>query len=276
MLKSLQSGVSGLRNHQMKIDVIGNNIANVNTVGFKGGRIMFQEALNQTIQNASAGAGTGYINPISVGLGMTTSSIENVFTQGSLQTTGVITDMAIQGEGFFMVENGGTNMYTRSGNFYFNSDGKLVNQQGLAVQGWQLSNESTVGGLGIGNTSEIVIDPDFTSPAAATENIYLNGNINAGNRTIAEQWQSPEALTARAITSGTAAAPAFPMTIAAAANDELQIVVQDNSTSQLVGNLTLTAGSYANMDALVAEINTQIASTSNISSRVTADRKSVV
>ena len=178
MLKSLQSGVSGLLNHQRKIDVLGNNIANVNTVGFKGGRINFSEALNQTLSNATSGVGTGYINPMQVGLGMNTTSIENIFTQGSLETTGVITDLAIEGEGFFVLRNGDTNLFTRAGNFFFNSDGKLVNQKGLAVQGWLTANGTATGGLGIGNAEDIVIDTNYVSPAQATENVFLNGNIS--------------------------------------------------------------------------------------------------
>ncbi len=270
MLKSLSSGVSGLRNHQMKIDVLGNNIANVNTVGFKGSRINFSEALNQTLKNAKPGVGTGFINPVQVGLGMSTSSIENVFTQGALENTGVLTDLALEGEGFFMLKNGDSNLYTRAGNFFFNSEGKLVNQKGLAVQGWMLPLADSTGGLGLGNTSDITIDTDYVSPAKATQNVYLTGNINAGNQTVAEVWESPRAYIERAIVTGSGTAPTFPVTITANTNDDLSIVIQDNATSSIQGDLTLSAGSYADMDALVAEINTQIAATSNISNRVTA------
>ncbi len=270
MLKSLQAGVSGLRNHQMKIDVLGNNIANVNTVGFKSGRINFSEALNQTLSDASPGLGTGYINPLQVGLGMNTSSIENIFAQGSLENTGVKTDLALQGDGFFIVKNGETPLYTRAGNFFFNSDGKLVNQKGLAVQGWMNPETVSTGGLGIGNVQDIVIDTDYVSPAVATQNAYLNGNINAGNRTVAEVWESPKSLINRAITSGSAAAPVFPMTITAGANDEFTLKIQDNATSVISADLTLAAGNYADLDALVSQINTQVAATSNISNRVVA------
>lgn len=270
MLKALQSGVSGLRNHQMKIDVIGNNIANVNTVGFKASRIMFSEALNQTLKNATPGSGTGFINPLQVGLGMNTSSIENIFSQGGLESTGVITDLALEGDGFFIVSSGETNLYTRAGNFFFNSEGKLVNQKGFAIQGWLLNGQNSVGGLGVGNTEDIIIDTGFISPAESTQNIYLNGNINAGNRTVAEIWQSPSPFINKAIATGTAAAPAFPMTITAGVNDEMTINIQDNPTSTISGDVTLTAGTYADLDALVAELNTQIASTSNISTRVEA------
>lgn len=270
MLKSLQSGVSGLMNHQMKIDVLGNNIANVNTVGYKGGRIMFSETLSQTIQSATPATGNNFINPIQVGLGMNTTAIQNVFTQGSLEQTGVKSDLAIEGDGFFIVKSGNTSAFTRAGNFFFNAEGKLINQKGLSVQGWMNPDRDTIGGLGLGNTEEIIIDKTVTSPSKATENVFLTGNLNAGNRTIAEIWESPKAMIDKAIVAGTAAAPTFPMTITAGTNDQLNIVVQDNATSQLTGELTLTAGSYANIDALVTEINEQIKSTSNISTRVEA------
>ncbi len=270
MLKSLNAGVSGLRNHQMKIDVLGNNIANVNTIGFKGSRINFTESLNQTLKNAKPGNGTGYINPVQVGLGMATSSIENVFTQGALENTGVLTDLALEGEGFFILQNGDSTLFTRAGNFFFNSEGKLVNQKGLAVQGWLLPLADNAGGLGFGNTEDITIDTDYVSPANATQNVYLTGNINAGNKTVAEVWESPTAFIERAEVTGTGTAPTFPLTITADSNDEFSIVVQDNATSSIQGDITLTAGSYADMDALVSEINDQISNTSNISNRVIA------
>ncbi len=268
MLKSLFSGVSGLRNHQMKIDVLGNNIANVNTIGFKGGRIMFSEALNQSIKSANSG-----VNPMQVGLGMNTSSIENIWSQGGLETTGVATDLAIEGRGFFVVKNGDARMFTRAGNFFFNSNGKLVNHKGFAVQGWTLdpnSTQQTFGGLGLGNTGDITIDTSYTAPAVSTENVWLSGNINAGNRTVAEVWQSPESFINKAIVTGSGAPPAFPLTINAGVNDQFTVTIQDNATSQIQADLTLTAGAYADMDALVAELNSQIAATSNISTRLEA------
>ena len=131
MLMSMQAGVSGLRNQQMKIDVLGNNIANVNTIGFKGGRINFAESLNQTLQNASNG------NPMQVGLGMKVSSIDNLFSQGGIEQTGVTTDLAIEGEGFFLLKEPGddTTYYSRAGAFRFDEDGYLVNPEGYRVQG---------------------------------------------------------------------------------------------------------------------------------------------
>jgi len=139
MMRSLFSGVSGLKNHQTRMDVIGHNISNVNTYGYKTTRVTFQDMLSQTLSGAAKPEeNKGGVNPRQVGLGMTIASIDRLFTQGSLQTTGNQTDLAISGDGFFVVSEGGKNYYTRAGNFALDRDGKLVNPaNGLRVQGWQ-------------------------------------------------------------------------------------------------------------------------------------------
>lgn len=138
MMRSLFSGISGLRNHQTRMDVIGNNIANVNTVGFKASRVNFQDMLNQTIQGASSGQGNlGGTNPIQVGLGMGLASIDTLFTDGSTQPTGKQTDLAISGSGFFVLSDGMNQIYTRAGNFDFDNQGNyLVPGSGYKVMGW--------------------------------------------------------------------------------------------------------------------------------------------
>ncbi len=195
MLRSLLAGVSGLRNHQMRMDVIGNNIANINTIGFKSGRINFAEALSQTLSPA----GASYLNPMQIGLGMKTTSIENIYSQGSLEQTGVLTDLAIEGDGFFVLNAGDTRVLTRAGQFFFNADGKLVNHSGLAVQGWQLTDENKKLGLGSGNLSDISIDMNMVSEAKETNNIWLSGNLNAGLKTTTEVWTLGSALTANGV-----------------------------------------------------------------------------
>ncbi len=138
MMRSMFAGVTGLRNHQIRMDVIGNNIANVNTVGYKGGRVNFQDTLNQVLRGASAPQGDrGGINALQVGLGMTLASIDIVQTQGNLQNTGKITDVAVQGDGFFILSDGMRQYYTRAGNFNLEADGWLTNpSNGLILQGW--------------------------------------------------------------------------------------------------------------------------------------------
>lgn len=127
MLRSLYSGVSGLKNFQNKLDVIGNNIANVNTFGFKKGRTTFKDMISQTMQ----GGGTVGTNPQQVGLGSQLGTIDTIDTQGSLQNTGRVLDLAIQGDGYFTVKNAnGNTFYTRAGNFYIDANGNLVDSSG--------------------------------------------------------------------------------------------------------------------------------------------------
>ena len=128
MLQAMFSGVSGLQVHQTKLDVIGNNIANVNTLGFKAGRVTFEDQLSQTLRTASSPTDTvGGQNPAQVGLGVALGAVDTLQTQGNLQTTGKLTDMAIQGNGFFLVGTGKDISYTRDGSFDLDSDGVLVN-----------------------------------------------------------------------------------------------------------------------------------------------------
>ncbi|GAB4263586.1 MAG: flagellar hook protein FlgE [Deferrisomatales bacterium] len=137
MLRSLFTGISGLRNHQQGMDVVGNNLANINTVGFKASRVTFAETLAQTVQGARAsGASEGARNPTQIGLGVTTSSISRNMTQGGLQATGNNFDLAIQGEGFFIVGQGSDFYYTRNGGLSLDDQYNLVTSSGDRVYGW--------------------------------------------------------------------------------------------------------------------------------------------
>ncbi len=146
MMGSLFSSISGLRNHTTWMNVIGNNISNVNTVGYKQSRITFKEAISQSFSSASGANlrnNLGGINPTQQGLGATLGSIDTIMTQGAIQTTGNATDVAIQGEGFFVVKQGDQTMYTRAGNFYFDNQGNMVTSSGGLVQGWNLQTTVT-------------------------------------------------------------------------------------------------------------------------------------
>ncbi len=142
MLRSLFSGISGLRSHQTMLDVTGNNIANVNTTGFKSSQIQFQDTLSQVLSNAGAAqAGQGGTNPAQVGLGVRVAGITTNFTQGASQLTGRSTDMMIQGDGFFAVRKGNDTYYTRDGSFDFDATGDMVLPgDGAMVQGWAAVN----------------------------------------------------------------------------------------------------------------------------------------
>lgn len=140
MLRSLYSGVSGMKAQQTKLDVIGNNIANVSTTAFKSSRVTFKDMLSQTIQNASSPVsgttGLGGTNPEQAGLGVSVAGIDTDMSQGSLQPTERSGDIAIQGNGFFIVSQDGTNMsYTRDGSFTLDENGDLVTSEGLHVMG---------------------------------------------------------------------------------------------------------------------------------------------
>ncbi|NOT10180.1 MAG: flagellar hook protein FlgE [Gemmatimonadales bacterium] len=179
MLRALSAGVSGLRNHQVRMDVIGNNIANVNTVAFKGSRVTFKEAFAQLLQGASRPPGNlGGTNPVQIGSGMNIGSIDQLFTQGSLQSTGQATDLAIQGDSFFVVGDGARRFYTRAGNFQLDADGRLISNNGMIVQG---INADTTGTFSTSSTiSGIRLPLGQKVPAHATSEIGLTGNLDAG------------------------------------------------------------------------------------------------
>ncbi len=137
MLRSLYAAISGLRNHQTRMDTIGNNIANVNTVGYKSSRVTFEESLSQLIQGASRGVdGGGGTNPMQVGLGMNIGSIDSRMSQGNLESTGLITDLSVEGKAYFAVSDGKGTYFTRNGAFQFDSSGQMVlPTNGMVLQG---------------------------------------------------------------------------------------------------------------------------------------------
>jgi len=177
MMRSLFSAVSGLRNHQVQMDVIGNNIANVNTVAFKSSRCLFQDMLSQTLKAAGGPTeGRGGTNPQQVGLGMRISSIDNIFTQGNLMSTQNKTDLAIEGDGFFILSDGESTFYTRAGNFKFDIEGNLVNpSNGYIVQGYMADEEGFLGKT----LQNIQIDFSQRLPAKPTDEVSFVGNLNS-------------------------------------------------------------------------------------------------
>ncbi|MEW6458886.1 MAG: flagellar hook-basal body complex protein [Bacillota bacterium] len=176
MIRSLTSGVSGLRNHQVRMDVIANNIANVNTTAFKTGRVNFQEILSQNIRGTSASAiGVDSINPAQIGLGMSVQSIDMLFGQGALTTTYRVLDLAIDGNGFFRLGKYSDEgiieyYYTRDGSFYVNSEGYLVNAAGLYVLG--VGDPGGEGWLGEDDIAN-VINGNYEVPQGPGERIRL-------------------------------------------------------------------------------------------------------
>lgn len=166
MIGSLYAGISGLNANSWAMSVIGDNIANVNTTAFKGSRPSFANLLNQSL--------SGYTGN-EVGKGVTVAGLDPSWTQGSLETTGNTTDLAINGKGFFILNDNGQEFYTRAGAFHFDESGRLVNNDNLVVQGWDLSSGGIVGGA----TTDVVVPLGGTVPAQETGEFTANINLDA-------------------------------------------------------------------------------------------------
>ncbi len=183
MMRSLWAGVSGLQAHQYAMDVEGNNIANVNTFGFKYSRADFSTLMSQTSKIATAPEGNlGGKNPMQVGLGTNVSSTTRIHSQGNIQTTGKNTDLAINGDGFFVVSNDGgvTQFFTRAGDFKTDAIGNFVDNNGYTVQGWNYNQET--GQIDSSKSVEdIVIPPGMSMPARASTAVKLTANLDSGN-----------------------------------------------------------------------------------------------
>lgn len=181
MMSSLFAAVSGLKAHQERMDVVGNNIANVNTTGFKKSRVTFADMLYHTSRGASRPVddGRGGINSMQKGPGVGVASIDTIFSGSNLQDTGKDTDLGISGDGFFIVSDGQQNYFTRAGNFGFDEAGNLVSLlSGMRVQGWTAVEGEINSSAAIGNIN--IPTQGFTVPAKATATIEYAGNLDAG------------------------------------------------------------------------------------------------
>ena len=178
MIRAMSSALSGLRNHQLMLDVVGNDIANVSTVGFKSSTPIFSDLLTQTINGAGApSAGLGGTNPAQIGLGARLAGTVQSFTQGSLQNTGRSSDLAIQGDGFFVVDNNGQQTFTRAGAFTLDSTGSMVTPDGAFVQGWQADTAGVIDTNAPIGPVKIRVG-DLLAPTQTTTAI-LGGNLAA-------------------------------------------------------------------------------------------------
>jgi len=181
MLRSLFAGISGLRVHQAMLDVTGNNIANANTVGFKGSSTVFSDTLSQMLTSSSApnaANGRGGSNPIQVGLGVQLAATNTNFNQGSNQTTGRPTDLMIQGDGLFVTKKGNEQLYTRAGAFTFDNTGTLVTPSGNRVQGYALD----AAGLPTGGLIDVTLDFSALTPAVPVGVNLTSYNIGSDGK----------------------------------------------------------------------------------------------
>jgi flagellar hook protein FlgE len=183
MLRSLISGLSGIRTHQTSLDVIGNNIANINTPSYKASRASFSDALSLTLKGGTPPTDTrGGLNPFQVGRGSTVDSIDTIFTQGSLETTGNPTDLTIAGEGFFVMRHGQENVYSRDGSFAVDATGTLIDPNtGFAVQGRMADPTGNI--MSSTPITDVKLPIESLFPARATSTASLTGNLNANAET---------------------------------------------------------------------------------------------
>ena len=175
MIRSLRTGVTGLRSNQLRLDVIGNNIAGVNTSGFKRSRVLFQDALTQRIATGGRLAGANRSMVSNVGNGVAVGGIDQVWSQGSLEYTNLPTDLALAGDGFFLAKSARGNALTRAGAFSFDAEGFLVTPGGLRLQGWTAGPD---GAITTGPLQDIRVDPGATSPPVRTSEMTVSGNLS--------------------------------------------------------------------------------------------------
>ena len=258
-LNSLFIGLSGIQVHQTRTNVVADNIANINTTGFKGSRASFQDLFAQTLKEATRPEGTvAGTNPVQVGSGVRLKSIDTTLTQGSVQNTGRTTDLAIQGAGFFILSDGVNRFYTRDGAFAFDSLGQLINPaSGLVVQG-NIANPQGLFGATTG-LENIQLDLNREIPGVATTRVSLSGNIDPG--------------AGSSLTTGTEFALASTIAGGEAPGEigrqqiEMRITTPDGITNGIV---TLPAANYQTMQQLVDGFNAAIAGNDRLSGKVIA------
>tara|TARA_B100000686_G_scaffold354178_1_gene463077 strand:- start:1124 stop:3115 length:1992 start_codon:yes stop_codon:yes gene_type:complete len=254
MLDSIYIGVTGVRSHQTRINVIGNNVANINTVGFKGGRVTFSDVMGKTLSEGEAARNqVSATNPRQSGLGVEVASIDTVQRQGSLQSTGINTDLAIEGEGLFVLSNGLSDFYTRDGTFDFDSKGRLIDPAtGLMVQG-NLANED---GSFKTQVENLIIPFDRDSKAIASTRIGLSGNLDVSGSGQGEPvWSTSTVFGVPA--SLVSQQQDFNFT---ALGDNARMNITITSGNETIESaITVPAKNYAaDRTALIADLNAQI------------------
>lgn len=258
-LNSLFTGLSGIKAHQEGTNVVADNIANINTTGFKYRRASFQDQLAQTLREATGPGGLiSGTNPVQSGTGVKLKSIDTNFSQGGIQNTGRSTDIGIEGDGFFILSDGVNRFFTRDGAFAFDSLGQLINPaNGMVVQG-NLANNG--GGFGATTGLEnIQLDLNQEIPGIATGRVNLSGNIDPG--VIGSLTTSTKFVTASTIAGGGA------VNLATAQRFEARITTSDGMTS---GILTVPAANYQTVGELVDGINAAIAGNDRLAGKIVA------
>jgi len=211
MMRSMFSGVSGMRSNQTLMDVVGDNIANVNTLGFKSSRVVFQDTLSQLLRDGSTGDGvsTGSTNPAQIGLGVHITAVDTIQTQGAIQNTGRATDVAIQGSGSFVMIQGTELVYSRAGSFSLDASNHLVDPTGALLQGWPADATGAIPSTAAADLTTLAVPPtDPNDPTALLRSfaigndgklnaIYANGSSMSVGQIALATFSNPAGLTAR-------------------------------------------------------------------------------
>ena len=259
MLKSLFSGVSGLQSHQVAMDIESNNISNVNTTGFKYSRANFSDLLAQTKSIATAPQGQlGGKNPVQVGLGSTVASSTTIFSQGSIQNSDKNTDVAIQGDGFFIIspDGGNTYKYTRAGDFKFDAGGNFVDNNGFIAQGWLRDADTGI----VDSTAPITninIAPGLTTPANATQEVVLKANLNSGP--LVESFSA-----AYTVPSGTPPSASIPAIYTGDAFDADGNPIQSGNLGVMFNEVGEAFSLQSGQGIWASFLNSEIVSTNNV------------
>lgn len=242
IMRSLSSGVSGLQGMESKMDVIGNNIANVDTTGFKGGRVSFSEMMSQNMNRPNASGEGAPQRSNQVGLGVQVASIDRDLNQGSIETTDRPTDLAIDGEGYFMVNDGESDLLSRAGNFEFNQHGKLVTQDGLNVQGFNANADGDI--ITGGATEDLSVDFDDVYDPQQTSNMDINGNLN-NNTSVAQMVSQVQAFTTDGgdVAANDSLLADIDQFTDLDDGDVVEVDLTDNEGNDLVASLTVDTGS---------------------------------
>ncbi|MFA6109443.1 MAG: flagellar hook-basal body complex protein, partial [Candidatus Latescibacterota bacterium] len=265
MIDSMFVGVTGVRSHQTKMSVISNNVANINTTAYKGGRASFSDVMSRTLSQGGPARDTvAATNPMQSGLGVQVSSIDTMLQQGTLQLTGIETDLAVEGDGYFILGQDASRVYTRDGTFSFDVNGRLIDPgTGLIVQG----NLADAGGKLKSELENLVIPLDRESEARATQGINLSGNLDASGSGEGDAvWNNATTFgqPARVISTPN---PGFPLDLSSLSGGGLKVTVtEEGQTFQ--STISVPAKSYAQRTDLVSELNSQISANGTLKNRV--------
>ena len=265
MLDSIFIGITGVNSHQTRMNVISNNVANVNTTAYKGSRANFADVMSKLLlEGGPARSQIAATNPQQSGMGVEVSSIDTIHRQGTLQTTGVDTDLAIEGEGFFIVNSGSEDLYTRDGTFAFDTNGKLYDPgTGFAVQG----NLANADGTFRSEVGDLTIPIDRESEATATTTIRISGNLDASGSGVGAPTWSDSTLFGQPARVVSNPNPGFPLDLTAFDNAGLKVSI-DRGGTLTESTLNIPTKTYADRVELIGEFNSQISVNGSLKNKI--------